>query len=215
MSGEASSGFEVPEPILNTPFEAPSAHWLLREGEAPERRGGRRPAGYWYRDPTAGVQGAGGSRGVWREMPLVNLVRARMEEWRRAGRPGVTRTTAELLAWWEREGRHPRLFFAQREAAEAVIFLVEARQDFLQGIDIPLDEPSDERKAAGYAAFKRLCAKMATGSGKSTVAGMVSAWSILNKVADRSDARFSDTASSPSKASTRPCGRSRAFGRSA
>ena len=33
---------------------------------------------------------------------------------------------------------------------------------------------------------------MATGSGKTTVMGMLAAWSILNKVANRSDARFSD-----------------------
>ena len=33
---------------------------------------------------------------------------------------------------------------------------------------------------------------MATGSGKTTVMGMLAAWSILNKVNDRSDARFSD-----------------------
>ncbi len=33
---------------------------------------------------------------------------------------------------------------------------------------------------------------MATGSGKSTVMAMLAAWSILNKVTDRSDARFSD-----------------------
>ena len=33
---------------------------------------------------------------------------------------------------------------------------------------------------------------MATGTGKTTVMGMIAAWSILNKVADRGDARFSD-----------------------
>ena len=33
---------------------------------------------------------------------------------------------------------------------------------------------------------------MATGSGKTTVMGMLAAWSILNKLNDRSDARFSD-----------------------
>jgi type III restriction enzyme len=33
---------------------------------------------------------------------------------------------------------------------------------------------------------------MATGSGKTTVMGMLAAWSILNKVNDRSDSRFSD-----------------------
>ena len=33
---------------------------------------------------------------------------------------------------------------------------------------------------------------MATGAGKTTVMGMLAAWSILNKVNDRNDARFSD-----------------------
>jgi hypothetical protein len=33
---------------------------------------------------------------------------------------------------------------------------------------------------------------MATGSGKTTVMGMLAAWSILNKANDRSDGRFSD-----------------------
>ena len=194
-STTASAGFEVPEPIQNTPFDEPSEHWLLREGEAPERRQGRRSAGYRDRDPKSGVQGASGSRAAMsgRSCRWSNLIRARLAEWRKAGRPGVTRTTAELLAWWERQGRHPCLFFAQREAAETVIFLTEARPDFLQGIHVSLDEPSEERKAEGYAGFKRLCAKMATGSGKSTVAAMLAAWSVLNKVADRGDARFSDT----------------------
>ena len=76
---------------------------------------------------------------------------------------------------------------------ETIIFLTEARQDFLAGLTIPEDEPGEERKAAGYVGFKRRCCKLATGSGKSTVAGMLAAWSILNKVADRGDARFSDT----------------------
>jgi type III restriction enzyme len=190
MSG---GGFEVPTPILNGPFDEPAQHWHLEDGVPPEQRQGRRVAGYYYRDARNGVQDGNGSRGVWREMPLVNLIRDRVREWRAAGRPGITRVTGELFDWWDREGRSPRLFFAQREAVETVIFLSEARQDFLQGILIPRDEPSPERAAEGYPAFERRCAKMATGTGKSTVAAMLAAWSILNKVADRSDARFSDT----------------------
>jgi type III restriction enzyme len=119
------------------------------------------------------------------ELAVVNMIRLRLAEWREAGRPGITRTTAELIVYWSREGRHPRLFFAQREAAEAVIFLTEARRDFLQGITLPLDEPSAERNADGFKAFRRMACKMATGSGKSTVAAMLAAWSILNKVNDR------------------------------
>lgn len=187
------SGFEVPIPILNGPFDEPDRHWHLEQGEPPEERPGRRPAGYYYRDPRRGVQDGGGSRGVWKEMPLANLIRDRLREWQAAGRPGITRTTAELIDWWNREGRHPRLFFAQREAVETVIFLTEARADFLQGIELPADPPSEERVAEGYIGFRRTCAKMATGTGKSTVAAMIAAWSILNKVADRGDARFSDT----------------------
>jgi type III restriction enzyme len=82
MSGalEASGGFEVPTPILNSPFNEPSEYWDLREGEPPQRLQGRRPAGYWYRDPRANVQGPAGSRGVWREMPLVNAIRTRLDE---------------------------------------------------------------------------------------------------------------------------------------
>ena len=57
---------------------------------------------------------------------------------------------------------------------------------------MPLDEVSDERREQGYAAFKRYACKMATGAGKTTVMGMLAAWSILNKVNDRSDGRFSD-----------------------
>jgi type III restriction enzyme len=105
--------------------------------------------------------------------------------------PG-SRGRRELLEYWTRDGRHPRLFFAQLDAVETIIFLTEARPDLRQGIAIPIDQPGGERKADGFTAFRRLCCKMATGSGKTTVMGMLAAWSILNKVNDRSDARFSD-----------------------
>jgi type III restriction enzyme len=185
--------YEVPEPILNSPYEEPAEHWYIVEGEMPERRQGRRQALYYYRPPTRGEE-AEASEGVGTaiELKLVNRVRERLKAWRKEGWPGVTGTTLELLNYWQREGRQHRLFFAQLEAAETVIFLTEARADFRQGIEIPLDEPSDERKAEGCSAFRRYACKMATGSGKTTVMGMLAAWSILNKVNDRSDARFSD-----------------------
>ena len=44
----------------------------------------------------------------------------------------------------------------------------------------------------GVEPFARYACKMATGSGKTTVMAMLAAWSILNKVAARGDARFSD-----------------------
>ncbi len=126
------------------------------------------------------------------ELKLVTLIRDRLASWRKEGFPGVSRTTMELLSWWRRDGREQRLFFAQLEAAETIVFLIEARSDFLQGIEIPRDDPGEEKKAEGYAGFLRYACKMATGSGKTTVMGMLAAWSILNKINNRSDARFSD-----------------------
>jgi type III restriction enzyme len=186
------SGFEVPEPILGGPYEEPAEHWRILEGELPRREPGRRPAMYYYRPPGPVSEGEGNGLGTLIEMKLVNRIRQRLKEWQAAGRPGVTRTTLELIEYWMREGRQQRLFFAQREAAETIIFLSEARADFRQGIEIPLDEPSEERQAAGHTAFRRLACKMATGSGKTTVMAMLAAWSILNKVNNRADGRFSD-----------------------
>lgn len=183
------SNFEVPSPILCSPFEEPREHWWILEGQPAERRPGRRPAIYFYREPSKEGEQQGG---LAIEMKLVNRIRERVRAWREAGYAGVTRTTAELLAHWRRDGRRQRLFFAQLEAVETVVFLTEARPDLRQGIEIPRDEPSDERKAEGFAGFVRYACKMATGSGKTTVMGMLSAWSILNKVNDRGDSRFSD-----------------------
>jgi len=185
------SGYEVPQPILNSPYDPPAEHWHIVEGELPKRVPGRRRAVYFYRDPKA-KDAQGQIAGVPVELDLVNLIRERLDKWRTEGYPGVTRTTLELLQWWTRDGRNQRLFFAQREAAETIVFLTEARRDFLQGIVVPRDEPSDAERAEGYAGFLRYTCKMATGSGKTTVMGMLAAWSILNKVNDRSDARFSD-----------------------
>jgi type III restriction enzyme len=187
------SSYEVPEPIITSPFEEPREHWNIVEGEVPERFPGRRKAIYFYRDPKAapGKQ-AGEGIGTVIELKLVNLIRDRVADWRQGGYPGVTRTTLELLSWWRREGREQRLFFAQLEAAETIIFLTEARADLRQGITVPRDEPGDEKKSEGYRGFSRYACKMATGAGKTTVMAMLAAWSILNKINDRGDGRFSD-----------------------
>lgn len=191
--------FEVPDPILNSPFAEPTSHWYIQEGEAPTLRTGRRPgivfpprdqSEPW--DTSDGTLRPSKDYGVGFELRLVNLARERLKAWREAGYPGATRTTLDLIAWWHREGRAQRLFFAQCEAAETVIFLHEARSDFLQGVTVPREPVGKEAEAASYTGFARYACKMATGSGKTTVMAMLAAWSILNKVHNRSDARFSD-----------------------
>ncbi len=44
------SNVEVSNPILNSPFEEPQAHWWILPGETPERLARRRFAHYFYRD---------------------------------------------------------------------------------------------------------------------------------------------------------------------
>jgi type III restriction enzyme len=193
--------FEVAEPIQNGPFDRPERYWYIAEGEQPDLRKGRRASVVfpprdqrqaWELNPAVMRPSQEYRNGY--ELVLVNLIRERVADWQAKGFPGLTRTTLDLIAWWTREGREQRLFYAQLEAALTVIFLKEGRADLLQGITIPRDEPSDERKAEGYAGFQRYACKMATGAGKTTVMAMLAAWSILNKVNDRSDARFSDVA---------------------
>ncbi|MCA1560781.1 MAG: DEAD/DEAH box helicase family protein [Acidobacteria bacterium] len=184
--------FEVPTPIVCSPYEEPDKHWFLQEGVPPELRPDRRPAMYFYHPPSGPEAAADAPTGIAIELKLVNLVRTRVKQWRAEGWPGVSGTTLELLEYWRRDGRQQRLFFAQLEATETIVFLTEARRDYLQGIDVPLDEPSLDRKADGVQAFRRYAAKMATGSGKTTVMGMLAAWNILNKVHRHANAAYSD-----------------------
>jgi type III restriction enzyme len=144
------SSYEVLEPILNSAYEEPRWHWFIEEGKPCEKREGRRASVYYYRPPRGATGAEAGSEvGTAIEMKLVNLIRERVKAWREAGYPGVTRTSEELLNWWRRDGRQFPLFFAQREAAETIIFLNESRADFRQGLEIPRDDPSEEKKAQG------------------------------------------------------------------
>src|SRR5438128_11982443 len=115
--------FEVPQPIICSPFEEPAQHWRLEEGVPPALEHGRRQAHYFYRAPgqeTGATEGAPVGEKI--DLPLVNLIRKRVTQWRADGYPGVTGTTLELLEYWRRDGRDKRLFFAQLEAAETIIF---------------------------------------------------------------------------------------------
>jgi type III restriction enzyme len=191
--------FQVETPILNSPFLEPLRHWRIEEGTPPRIDEGRRKPVYFYRPPSFDVskEGLDEDIGYEIELLLVSRIRKELAKWREAGYPGASKITLELMAYWTRDGRDKRLFFAQREAAQTVIFLTEARADFLHGIAVPADEPTERQKQEeGATAFLRWACKMATGSGKTTVMGMLAAWSILNKVAgghDRSRSRlFSD-----------------------
>ena len=186
------SNAEVQKPIINSPYEEPTKYWKISPHDAAQQIEERRPPTYLYTLPNTKGQESN-SEEV--NLELVAAVRHQLALWRPLalrGEGGITRVSMDLLNYWRREGREHQLFFAQLEAAETIIFLNEARSDFLQGINIPLEQLSKEQQDKGLRAFKRLCCKMATGSGKTTVMAMLAAWSILNKVNNKRDNRFSN-----------------------
>lgn len=167
--------------IINSPFEVPSSYWSYdRETRTFTRKDGRRPAGYVTATPGAK---SFDDPGIFRELPLVNQIRPRVEAWAAGGYQGASGVTQKLLEHWkdpeQREGR--RFFFCQLEAIETLIWLAEAPAAERVGIEIPGDGGD----------FIRLCTKMATGSGKTIVMAMLIAWHILNKATYPQDRRFS------------------------
>lgn len=166
--------------IINAPYEEPAEHWRYnRERRTFSRAAGRRPAGYLI---ASGDSKTFDDPGVFVEIPLVNRIRPRVKAWRNASYPGVTAITKRLLEHWtdSEEFENRRFFFCQIEAVETLIWLVEAPANEKVGIEITGDGGK----------FRRLCAKMATGTGKTIVMAMVIAWHILNKVAYPQDTRF-------------------------
>jgi len=118
--------FQVSEPILNSPYEEPARHWRIYEDQPPELVEARRLPVYYYRFPGKETQSTQREdRGIAVELKLVSIIRAQVKAWVAAGYPGASATTLDLLHYWSREGRPVPLFFAQREAAQTVIFLTE------------------------------------------------------------------------------------------
>jgi type III restriction enzyme len=168
--------------IINSPYEGPKRYWrynrenrnfTLVEGE-------RRPAGYVVASESSK---SFDDPGIFVEIPLVNQIRPRVKAWQMAGYPGVTGITKRLLEHWTNpeEFENRRFFFCQLEAVETLIWLVEGPTAEKVGVEIPSDGGD----------FQRVCAKMATGSGKTIVMAMVIAWHLLNKVTYAQDTRFS------------------------
>ncbi|HWH08681.1 MAG TPA: DEAD/DEAH box helicase family protein, partial [Candidatus Thermoplasmatota archaeon] len=103
---------------------------------------------------------------------------------REAGYPTATSVTKELLRHWRDPERERKLFFAQVEALETIIYLTEGPADQRQVLAELVPGDGGE--------FRRWCVKMATGSGKTVVMAMLTAWNVLNKVQYRQDTRFTD-----------------------
>lgn len=167
-------------PIINYPFSEPTQHWDFG-GLKPSVLEGRRVSGYLPPSPDGQLR----ITDVVIPLTLVNTLRDKTRQWRQDGYLGATSTTKRLFEHWFSEDRladNTRPFFCQQEAVETIAFLAEARSDLKQGIVVP---------SAGEA-YTRWAIKMATGTGKTMVMALLVAWSGLNRIANRSDSRFTD-----------------------
>lgn len=166
--------------IINSAFREPEYHWKHNyQTQTFEKEPGRRPAGYF-------IAGQGSNQyndiGMFIELPLVNMIRPRVKAWRERGYLGVTGITKKLLEHWnDSSARTYQFFFCQIDAMETLIWLAEAPEAEKVGIEIKGD--------GGL--FKRICTKLCTGGGKTTVMAMLIVWQVVNKVTYPQDKRFS------------------------
>ena len=201
----------VERPILCNPYKEPADHWVYDSVTGEASHGGmRRPAGYWYKTEEVKVGQARLFAEEQRDdLPLVNALREDVRRWREANYRGGTNVTKELLRHWARADLPRPLFFCQREAVETVIYLAELRipgrsgrtkfkkfdlsdrnlQKLLAGEqpEFPglrgeyyptlLDRPN----GSDLSGLIRLGCKMATGSGKTVVMGMLITWAFCNR----------------------------------
>jgi type III restriction enzyme len=186
----------IENPILNSPFTEPTRHFRFgEEGITSEVVEGRRPSAYFVPIPQAKKKsGQQSFETEWtkdrlKESDAINLIRGKVDRWRRQGHPLVTPTTRRLLEYWTDPAREKQLFFAQVEALETAIYIAEAARPSGDVYTINTLVEAAERANPG---LFRVAHKMATGSGKTVVMAMLIAWQTLNKAASPQDRRFAD-----------------------
>ncbi len=194
----------VESPVICSPYSEPDWHYDYdrKTGEA-TKKPGRRPAYYWFKSEER-VRGQGQlfeTEEERRELDLVNKLRKDVKRWRESGYPGAENVTKELLRHWWRADRTRRLFFCQLEAAETIIFLNEIRGLKRDGsrrrpvwspefTDTDFQALTDRPVDPNYQPLTRMCSKVCTGAGKTTVMAMLIAWAFCNRARVPSDERF-------------------------
>jgi type III restriction enzyme len=208
----------VERPILCRPYDEPDDHWIYdKETGAASHARARRPASYWYKTERTGSSQLSLLAEEQRDdIPLVNLLREDVRRWRLSGYAGATNVTRDLLRHWWRDDRGRRLFFCQLEAAETIIYLQEIRLAgrtgfqnkpklanddldlLLRGIRPSFSTPGqdffpqliDAPSNPALIPLRRLCTKMATGSGKTVVMSMLITWAFANRGHNPASTRF-------------------------
>lgn len=188
-------------PILNSPYRAPTRHWVLDDSGKPtgECVAERRRSEYIVAVATPKRKRGGQEEMVFdedarsepRANDRINAIRAEVDKWRAAPESswGVTYETARLLKHWrDTSDRERPLFFCQVEAAETIIWLTEVASKAGSG---HLGYFEEAGEAANPGLF-RLAMKLATGAGKTTVMAMLIAWQAINKARRPQSKTFTD-----------------------
>ena len=187
----------IENPIINSPFREPDSQFRFGDsGITNEIIPGRRPSSYFI--PIAGAKKTKTGQQMFdtewtrdriEENQFINSVRGRVRAWRDGGYLGVTPVTLKLLRYWSNPEREKKLFFCQIEALETIIYITEVAKNYG---DSWIHNDLLEANNLANPELERMALKMATGSGKTVVMGMLIAWHTLNKKANSSDARFGD-----------------------
>jgi type III restriction enzyme len=152
--------------IINSPYSRPTHHWIQKRDGGLELIADRRPAGYEIFDTRNNTHRT-------ESLVLVNSIRERVDQWRADQYPGVTSVTKSLLEHWhDRSARQLPFYYCQLEAIETLIWWTESPDSYKQGISLPNDGGE----------WRRICSKMATGTGKTTVMAMIISWQVLNAI---------------------------------
>ena len=170
------------QPTLNSPYDPPERHWTTEDGHATdqiesERRPPRSPMPLGGPpEPTQGDLRSGG-------IDLVSQLRNDVAAWRSAHWRGATEPTGRLLEYWARpagQGPAKRLFFAQREAIETIVYLTEVAGQSHYAVRHLHECAADWNRG-----LLRIALHMATGTGKTTVMAALIAWYAVNRGEER------------------------------
>ena len=118
--------------------------------------------------------------------PLVHKVRKAVSEWRNKNYDGATETSKSLLKYWfdtehlMDNGSKFQFYFAQREALESIIYLYEIANAKDKYELIKFDGSGRVSTGMFDESWTRYVVKMATGTGKTKVMGLVLCWAYYN-----------------------------------
>jgi type III restriction enzyme len=192
-------------PILNGPYDEPRFHYATAQDgnlDYRDKRSGRRifapdtPQVPLGQTPQQGLYDLNEFAANYRQF-LVNQLREQLSAWRAGGYAGVTsRVTRELLSFWFENPERPsyqRLFFAQREAVEAAIWLNEVAEKSNPGSHI-LNQLRQAQASVEdpELTLPRIAFKMATGTGKTVVMACLVLYHYLNRSQYRHDPKYAD-----------------------